>query len=230
MYVRLVSIDHGFPAIRLCIRGAGGALARLEHGDHYWRRVVGIRSDSIECGEFLLGIGNFTIDGLEGVHEDATLSIAWGMAVGRSGGGGACGCVRGERPGGGGGVGGHGRGVDDRGLLTRGGCCTLAGACESSKAEGVILAGVEEMAPGTSGGICREMFCVLLDVDSVAWACVVLSGTHRNRVDVWVEELLLRGWLWAAEDGGAAGVGVGVGVGRVCRVCTGGGAGSEMGA
>jgi hypothetical protein len=61
------------------------------------------------------------------------------------------------------------------------------GAGESGKAEGVVLAGVEEMAPGTSRSICGEVLCVLLDVDGVGWTRVMLSRAHRNRVQVWVE-------------------------------------------
>lgn len=86
MYVRLVSIDDSFPTIRVCIGGVGSALPRLKHGDYYWRGVIGIWSNDIERGEFLLGFGYFAVDGLEGVHEDSSLSIAWGMAIGRSGG------------------------------------------------------------------------------------------------------------------------------------------------
>ena len=80
------------------------------------------------------------------------------------------------------------------------------------------------MASGTSRGICREVFCGLLDIHRVTWTCVMLSGSHRDRVQVWVEQLLLRGWLWAAEDGGAR---------RLCRLSMEhlwGRVGGEMGA
>ena len=83
MYVRLVSIDNGFPAVRLCIGGVGSALPRLKHGDHYWGCIIRIRSERIERSEFLLGVAYFAVDGLECVHEDPSLTIAWGMAIGR---------------------------------------------------------------------------------------------------------------------------------------------------
>ena len=86
MYVRLVSIDDGLPAIGLCIGGARSALPWLKHGYHYGGSVICILSHGIECGKFLLGVGNFAVDGLEGIHEDTSLSIAWGMAIGRGGG------------------------------------------------------------------------------------------------------------------------------------------------
>ena len=110
----------------------------------------------------------------------------------------------GESPGSGGGVGGHGGWVNDRGLLTRRCCGALTGARQSSKAEGIVLAMVEEVASGTSRGICREVLCVLLDINCITRACLVLSRPHRNWVQVRVEQLLLSGWFWAAEDGGTA--------------------------
>ena len=45
MYVRLVTVDDGLPAFQLCLGRVGGALARLKHGDHDGRRVVGIGGD-----------------------------------------------------------------------------------------------------------------------------------------------------------------------------------------
>ena len=86
MYVRLVSIDDRLPAIGLCIGGTGSALPRFKHGYHYGGGVVCILSHGIERSEFLFGVGNFAVDGLEGIHEDPSLSIAWGMAIGRGGG------------------------------------------------------------------------------------------------------------------------------------------------
>jgi len=86
MYVRLVTINDGFPAVRLCIGGIGSVLPRLKHRDHYWGAVIRIRSYGIECSEFLLCVRDFAVDSLERIHEDASLSIAWGMAIGGSGG------------------------------------------------------------------------------------------------------------------------------------------------
>jgi hypothetical protein len=86
MYVRLVSLDDGFPAFRLCVGDIGSGFPRLKHGDHYWGAVICILSYGIECGEFLLGVRDFAVDGLERIHEYASLSITWGMAIRGSGG------------------------------------------------------------------------------------------------------------------------------------------------